>query len=281
MDFAGKPLFVWSVIQSTCSHLIDETYVSTDDPEIAAVAMQYGARVIRRPVLHSDVSANPIYRHAIEEIRKDRPDLDTILTILPTSPLKHPFDLDESIRLFRKMPRDGMVFPTVPEQETVVYERGGEDGKTPVPIIGDKSRAYMTQGGAWNVCSPDVYMQVTNLSLVRDSEIDGQAKELIKSLQRDYENYPLEWYYPLQEYQQFDIDSYEDFVICEAVFKRVILVHDRVYEDYAACDLLGSTETEATRRQDSGQVRRDKAGERVGGDADATEQGREDKTQAV
>jgi CMP-N-acetylneuraminic acid synthetase len=35
LPFCGLPLFLWSVIQSTCSRLIEKTFLSTDSEKIA------------------------------------------------------------------------------------------------------------------------------------------------------------------------------------------------------------------------------------------------------
>ena len=53
LSFCGLPLFLWSVIQSECSHLIDKTYVSTDGEEIARL----GAHVPRQKRLAA--ASNP------------------------------------------------------------------------------------------------------------------------------------------------------------------------------------------------------------------------------
>ena len=49
MDFAGKPLLAWSVMQALDSGVVDAVYVSSDSDEILDVATRYGAIAIRRP----------------------------------------------------------------------------------------------------------------------------------------------------------------------------------------------------------------------------------------
>jgi N-acylneuraminate cytidylyltransferase len=44
-DFLGKPMIAWSIETAIASKLFDQIIVSTDDPEIAEVARNYGAEV--------------------------------------------------------------------------------------------------------------------------------------------------------------------------------------------------------------------------------------------
>lgn len=54
-DFLGKPIIAYSIQTALQSGLFDEVMVSTDDEEIAAVAMQYGAKV---PFMRTNETAN-------------------------------------------------------------------------------------------------------------------------------------------------------------------------------------------------------------------------------
>lgn len=54
-DFLGKPIIAYSIETALQSGLFDEVMVSTDDQEIAAIAIQYGAKV---PFMRSEKTAN-------------------------------------------------------------------------------------------------------------------------------------------------------------------------------------------------------------------------------
>ena len=54
-DFLGKPIIAYSIEAALKSNLFDEVMVSTDDQEIAQVALKYGAKV---PFLRSSENAN-------------------------------------------------------------------------------------------------------------------------------------------------------------------------------------------------------------------------------
>lgn len=54
-DFLGKPIISYSIEAAINSNLFDEVIVSTDDQEIAAIALQYGAKV---PFIRSAENSN-------------------------------------------------------------------------------------------------------------------------------------------------------------------------------------------------------------------------------
>ena len=54
-DFLGKPIIAYSIETALKSGLFDEVMVSTDDEEIAEIALQFGAKI---PFMRSDINAN-------------------------------------------------------------------------------------------------------------------------------------------------------------------------------------------------------------------------------
>jgi len=44
-DIAGKPLIAWSIEQALASEFVDRVVISTDDDEIAEIAVRHGAEV--------------------------------------------------------------------------------------------------------------------------------------------------------------------------------------------------------------------------------------------
>lgn len=54
-NFLGKPVIAYSIETALSSGLFQDVYVSTDDPEIADIAIQYGAKV---PFFRSEQNSN-------------------------------------------------------------------------------------------------------------------------------------------------------------------------------------------------------------------------------
>jgi CMP-N,N'-diacetyllegionaminic acid synthase len=102
LPFAGKPLIAHSIEQALACPLIDGVYVSTDDDEIAEVALRYGASVpYRRPAeLATDQSAKiPAIEHLVAHLEQQGERVGTIVDLQPTSPLRTQEDLAAAIRL--------------------------------------------------------------------------------------------------------------------------------------------------------------------------------------
>lgn len=69
-DFFGKPMIAWSIDAALKSECFDEIWVSTDDAEIAEIAVKYGAKVpFKRPIHLSDDYATTadVMQHAVQE----------------------------------------------------------------------------------------------------------------------------------------------------------------------------------------------------------------------
>jgi hypothetical protein len=67
----GRPLCAYPLLAAANAALVDETWVSTDDPAIAAIARQHGAGVIDRPARLATPQAlgEDAYLHGYEHIR--------------------------------------------------------------------------------------------------------------------------------------------------------------------------------------------------------------------
>lgn len=93
--FCGKPMIAWSIEAAVASGLFDQVIVSTDDPEIAKIAQEYGAICpFERPAELSDdhTPTLPVIRHAIEAIEaQQQAKLELVCCIYATAPfLKAP-----------------------------------------------------------------------------------------------------------------------------------------------------------------------------------------------
>jgi N-acylneuraminate cytidylyltransferase len=121
---AGKPLIAYSIEVALECELIDEVIVSTDDPDIAEISRQYGAKTPfmrpselagdTSPVLHS-------WQHAIQMLnaRRDHRKIDVFVALPPTSPLRNVDDIRTCIKTFSR--NDSDVVITVKEADRNPY----------------------------------------------------------------------------------------------------------------------------------------------------------------
>lgn len=98
----GKPLIVHTIEQALASAAIDGVYVSTDDEEIAAVARAAGAIVPGlRPAELATSSAPkiPVIEHLVATVEGLGVQVDRIIDLDPTSPLRLLSDIDAAAAL--------------------------------------------------------------------------------------------------------------------------------------------------------------------------------------
>ena len=82
--FAGRPMIGWSIEAALRSDLFDQVVVSTDDDEIASIALQEGASApFRRPLELSDdhTPTKPVVAHAIERLQASGETIDHVCCI--------------------------------------------------------------------------------------------------------------------------------------------------------------------------------------------------------
>ena len=101
----GKPLVAWSIDAALGSTVIGpgRVYVSTDDDEIASVAIDFGARVIRRPpaLAADDVWSEPVIQHAVLELERSGSPVDLIAWLNPCVPQIQSSDIDRAMSMLR------------------------------------------------------------------------------------------------------------------------------------------------------------------------------------
>ncbi|MGL1863453.1 MAG: acylneuraminate cytidylyltransferase family protein [Pseudodesulfovibrio sp.] len=111
---AGKPLIAWTIEQALACDKIDRVIVSTDDEDIAAVAMAYGADVpfLRPRSLAGDsVPVGYIVPHAIQMLEQASAFYKAWLCLLPSHPFRSVEMLDKAVDVLTET--DSIAFVTV------------------------------------------------------------------------------------------------------------------------------------------------------------------------
>lgn len=102
---AGVPLIGWSIRTAKQEKRILRVIVSTDSEEIAQVAKEYNAEIpfIRSRELAQDKSPEwLVWRHALEYLSKQQYEIDGLVVIPPTAPLRGLQDIKNCINEFEK-----------------------------------------------------------------------------------------------------------------------------------------------------------------------------------
>ena len=107
---AEKPLIAYTIQSAIKSKKINRLIVSTDDPEIAKIAEEYGAEVpFLRPasLAQDDTPDQPVFQHALKSLSKqDGYEPDIVLNLRPTTPFKTPKTIAKVIEKMRETKAD-------------------------------------------------------------------------------------------------------------------------------------------------------------------------------
>jgi CMP-N,N'-diacetyllegionaminic acid synthase len=106
--FCGKPLLQWSIDVALAASSVDRVVLSTDDPEICAVGLAAGAEVpfVRPAELATDTAPGiTTVLHALEQL----PEVDDVLLLQPTSPLRLVEDVEAIVALRHQSCREAAV----------------------------------------------------------------------------------------------------------------------------------------------------------------------------
>lgn len=95
----SKPLIYWSIKKSLDSSLINKTWVSSDSKEILEYSKKVGANIIERPSKFATdrSSSEAAWLHAARILEND---VDVIVGIQPTSPIRDGKDFDNALNKF-------------------------------------------------------------------------------------------------------------------------------------------------------------------------------------
>ena len=103
--FLGKPIISYSIEMALSTGLFDEVMVSTDDKEIASIAIEYGARV---PFFRSEDTSNDysttmdVLEEVISQYRSLGQEYDVVCCLYPTAVLSKMEDIQKGYQLLKE-----------------------------------------------------------------------------------------------------------------------------------------------------------------------------------
>ncbi len=119
-EVAGQPLVSYSIRTALETPELDSAVVSTDDPEVAAIAVSLGVRVVDRPAeLAGDaVGMAPVLQHALLQIEGGTEPFDVVVLFQPTAPIRRPDDVRAVLELLASNPWADSVVSVVRVEDT-------------------------------------------------------------------------------------------------------------------------------------------------------------------
>ncbi len=184
----GKPLIVWSIERAKNVPEICDILVSTDDPEIGAIAEVAGALVpwLRPAVLSTDTATSvDVALHALDWYESERGKVDGLLLLQPTSPFRRRETILRGINIFSQAGRQSVIGVSPAQSHPMWCFR--IEGEVLQPFIDqeglnlrsqDLPAAYSVNGAFYLITPPDLVCHrsfVTNNSvpLVIDSPAES------------------------------------------------------------------------------------------------------------
>jgi CMP-N-acetylneuraminic acid synthetase len=110
---AGKPLIAYTIESALASGAFDRLILSTDDEEAARIAKDLGCEVpfLRPAALSADDTPHlPVMQHAVDWMRDEQHyQAEWVMILMPTSPLRQPSHIVESVNLAVRSGADSVV----------------------------------------------------------------------------------------------------------------------------------------------------------------------------
>lgn len=203
-EFCGKPIIAYSIEAALQAEIFEEIMVSTDDREIAEIALNYGAKV---PFYRSEGTSGDfattadVLLEVLDRYKKAGKCFDNFCCIYPTAPFITPEKLKSGMALLTEA--EG-VLPVVkfsfPPQRCVVIRDGKAEmkWKENLNVRSQDLEPFYHDCGQFYCCRTEAFLREKKLPL-------GNTAPFI-----------------MDEREVQDIDNIEDWEIAEIKFQRMM-----------------------------------------------------------
>jgi N,N'-diacetyl-8-epilegionaminate cytidylyltransferase len=210
---AGKPLIGYAIETALACKRFESIIVSTDSPDIAAVAREFGATTpfMRPPELATDTAAEwGVWQHAIRYVESNYGTFDTFVSLPTTSPFRNVSDVLACIEILESDPKADIVITGRGAERSPYFNmvKLDKDAYAHVVIPPENNLARRQD-------APVVY-DVTTVAYVTRPEFVLKSENIWQGKVRMLE-VPIE--------RAMDIDTPHDFFIAECIAKANPGIH--------------------------------------------------------
>ncbi len=206
VDFCGKPLIVWTIEQLQRVKKIRSIWVSSDSKDILEIGKRYGVEPILRPEQISGDSATSEsgWLHALEYINSKGISTDIIFAPQVTSPLRTTDDIERGLYDFKQKNCDSLFSASIAADlffweelpgnalRSINYDYTNRKRRQEIPV-------QYIENGSFYVFTPEIIRRCNN-------RLGGKIGITL-----------------MEYWKMFEINSIEDYKICEALMKAFIL----------------------------------------------------------
>lgn len=199
---AGKPLIAHTIEQALAARSVDRTYVSTDSPDIARVAREFGASVVPRPasLAGAEATSESALEHALGHLRDvNGEEYDILVFLQCTCPLRRPDDIDAAVRKLVTENADSLL--SVVSTRLFTWEL--REGR-PVSTSYDFANRRRTQE------MKPIYVENGSIYVLRTSVLERFGNRLGGRIV----------FHEMDRFSLADIDDEADFAVCAALLER-------------------------------------------------------------
>jgi N-acylneuraminate cytidylyltransferase len=214
MDFAGKPLIAWSILQALESTVVDAVYVSSDSDEILETAQYYGAIPVKRPdeFPTDTASAETALVHTLDHIRDtEGVDPETVVFLQATSPLREPEDIAGAVRTFDEQAVDSLFSDAILDDFCVW---GKDDGRLTGKTFDPWNRGRRQDRAPLYLENGSIYVFKQSLLRKSNNRLGGKIGQ-----------------YTMPFWKSFEIDTLEELELCEFYFRKHLLPYWQAKEN--------------------------------------------------
>ncbi len=197
INFAGKPLIVWTIEQIIRCKSVADVYVSSDCEEILATAKAAGAKTIKRPsIIAKDTSTSE------ESLSHFLDTLDVsptaVVFLQATSPLREPKDIDNAMNLFIEKELDSL-FSAVSSEDMCLWAVNNEVCESLNYDYKNRKRrqdihGQVIENGSFYIFKPSIMKKYNN-------RLGGRIG-----------------FYLMDKWKIHEIDDLEDLEMCKYIF---------------------------------------------------------------
>ncbi len=201
-----RPLLAYSIEMARDMGEIDKTFVSTDDDEIAQIAREWGAEVIRRPeeLAQDDSPEWLAWQHAVSHVEKKYGKFNVFVSLSATAPLRSKDDVRACLSALSDEDEVDIVVTVTEAGNNPFFNMVSIDANGHAGLFNDSRQVYTRRQDV-----PKAY-NMTTVAYVARTEFIMKAKRIFDGVVKAID---------VPQERAIDIDTPVDFEIAKCLIK--------------------------------------------------------------